>query len=113
MGLFVMDESILKCGFLTKKGAFKVGGWKKRWFVLRSDARGGNAVLAYYRKQTDADPAGEINLDQSTLAYHNVDADKPFAFNIQTKGRTVCFLFLFVCLFFFFVSLAHFAFQYE
>jgi hypothetical protein len=28
-----------------------------------------------------------INL-QSTLAYHDVDSEKPFAFSIQTKGRT-------------------------
>ena len=77
----------MRVGFLTKKGAFKVGGWKKRYFVLRVGPR--RAVLAYYRKQTDSSPAGEIVLDQSTLAYHNVDSEKPFAFSIQTRaGRT-------------------------
>ncbi len=79
-------EEIVRVGYLVKKGAFKVGGWKKRYMVLHVGA--GRAVLSYYRKQTDTAPAGEIVLDQSTLAYHNVDADKPFAFCIQTKGRT-------------------------
>ena len=83
-----MNEEIIKCGWLTKKGAFQVGGWKKRWFVLQARGDGGHAVLAYYRKQTDAAPAGEIALDESTLAYHNVDADKPCVFCIKTKGRT-------------------------
>ena len=64
-----------------------MGGWKKRWFVLRVE-KNGCAVLAYYRKQADASPAGEIPLDQSTLAYHNVDSDKANAFNIKTEGRT-------------------------
>lgn len=81
-----MDE-IIRCGFLTKKGAFKVGGWKRRYFVLRMS--GGKSVLSYYRKQGDTTAAGEIVLDQSTLAYHNTESEKPFAFNIQTKsGRT-------------------------
>jgi copper chaperone CopZ len=80
-------EEIVRVGYLTKKGAFKVGGWKKRYVVLKRPTSG-KAVLSYYRKETDATPAGEIVLDQSTLAYHNVDSDKPFAFSIQTKGRT-------------------------
>lgn len=81
------DEEILKCGWLTKKGAFNLGGWKRRWFVLKNRG-GGEAVLCYYRKQADSVPAGEVLLDQSTLAYHNVDSDKAHAFSIQTKGRT-------------------------
>lgn len=73
-----------RCGFLYKKGAI-ISGWKRRWFVL--DSR----KLRYYRKQGDTNAAGEIPLDEETLAYHSTDAkdkDKPFMFCIKTKNRT-------------------------
>ena len=81
-----MDEEIVKCGWLTKKGAYQIGGWKRRWFVLREGP--GGAVLAYYRKQADGTPAGEIALDATTLAYHHVDADRDAVLCLKTKGRT-------------------------
>ena len=81
-----MGDELITSGFLHKKGEY-VGGWKKRWFVLlkKPDHSG---VVAYYRKQTDEKPAGEIPLDQSTLAYCNTESEKAFAFNIQKKNRT-------------------------
>lgn len=73
-----------RCGFLYKKGAI-ISGWKRRWFVL--DGR----KLRYYRKQGDTNAAGEILLDEESLAYHSTDGkdkDKPYMFCIKTKNRT-------------------------
>jgi hypothetical protein len=72
-----MDDShfseIVRVGFLTKKGAFQVGGWKRRYFVLKVDPTSHRAKLGYYRKQSDVAPAGEILLDQvSAQGYHCV-----------------------------------------
>jgi len=74
-----------KEGFLTKQGAV-VKNWKRRWFVLRG------SVLAYYKKPTDDEPAGEIVLSAETHCDSPNDlsivGQHHFCFDLRTPGRT-------------------------
>ena len=50
-----LEHRAVKAGFLTKQG-HKVKNWKRRWFVLRGH------MLQYFRKPSDAAPAGVIDI---------------------------------------------------
>ena len=100
--LTVAPKEVLKCGWLTKKGAGTFGkmSWKKRWFVLRSvQSDGSRGALAYYRTEQGTESAGESSLGVIELA--NVQGLQNTAFKghapecsfaVETKERTYAFV---------------------
>jgi len=57
-------------GWLSKRGG-RNPSWKLRWFVLK------NTVLSYYKKKTDEDPAGQIDLGNPFDFGHSFENNRP------------------------------------
>ncbi|UYV74629.1 PLEKHH2 [Cordylochernes scorpioides] len=64
----VQQESLEKCGYLTKLGSGKFKTWRRRWFVLQE------GVLSYYKAPGERRPQGQLTLDETcriVITYNN------------------------------------------
>ena len=66
------STKVIKCGWITKKGAGTFGkmSWKRRWFVLQGDgADGVDGALSYYRSEGDERPVNVHGVPLATLQH--------------------------------------------
>eukprot|EP00736_Rhodelphis_marinus_P010551 Rmarinus@m.18454 len=72
-------------GWLTKQGAV-VKNWKRRWFVLK------DKNLYYFKKPSDLEPKGTVNLEDVTIAHATHATKRQHCFGIYHPGRRSYFL---------------------
>eukprot|EP00735_Rhodelphis_limneticus_P008517 TRINITY_DN2155_c0_g1::TRINITY_DN2155_c0_g1_i1::g.12753::m.12753 TRINITY_DN2155_c0_g1::TRINITY_DN2155_c0_g1_i1::g.12753 ORF type:complete len:456 (-),score=146.91,sp/P54644/KRAC_DICDI/44.54/1e-132,Pkinase/PF00069.20/1.9e-75,Pkinase_Tyr/PF07714.12/9.4e-36,PH/PF00169.24/1.3e-23,PH_11/PF15413.1/1.1e-08,PH_3/PF14593.1/1e-05,PH_3/PF14593.1/1.6e+02,Kinase-like/PF14531.1/19,Kinase-like/PF14531.1/3.4e-05,Pkinase_C/PF00433.19/1.4e-05,PH_9/PF15410.1/9.9e-05,PH_9/PF15410.1/4.6e+03,PH_8/PF15409.1/0.00068,PH len=72
-------------GWLTKQGAV-VKNWKRRWFVLK------DKQLYYFKKPSDLEPKGTVNLEDVTIAHATHATKRQHCFGIYHPGRRSYFL---------------------
>lgn len=73
-------DATIKSGYLTKRGE-GLRTWKRRWFVLRSDA------LTYYAMVGATSPKGSIAFEAG-VTISPFSGKKPHCFTVITAKRT-------------------------